>query len=193
MPSALDVAANRSSTTLLVERSRAGDVDAFDRLTGDHVDAAYRTALAILRSEADASDAVQDAFITAWRELPRLRQPERFAAWLGRIVANRCRSQLRHRRVVARTVVAPARDRATGDHMPLDPRPQLSDAVADADAIRRAFERLRPDDRVLVILHHVEGRPLAEVAATLGMPEGTAKWRLHGARQALAKLLEDER
>lgn len=178
---------------MLVAQARAGDTEAFDRLTAMHIDSAYRTALAILRSEQDALDVVQDAFVSAWRELPRLREPDRFAAWLGRIIANRCRSALRHRRVVNLRVVARI-DEAEGSVAALtDPRTPVADVIADADAIRRAFERLRPDDRILITLHHVEGRPVTEVAALLGIAEGTAKWRLHAARDALARKLEDER
>lgn len=156
--------------------------------------------MAILRSEEDALDAVQEAFVAAWRELPRLREPDQFDAWLGRILVNRCRTMLRHRRVV--------RVREIGleqaDHRPGSPGQDGARArehgveggqaqVADVDAIRRAFERLDADARALIVMHHVEVRPIAEIAALIGIPEGTVKWRLHAARKALEGHLERER
>jgi len=84
----------------LVERAQAGDRDAFEMLVRQKVDAVYRTAQAILVNAADAQDATQETFIAAWRGLPRLREPERFAAWLGRITTNACRMSLRHRQTV---------------------------------------------------------------------------------------------
>jgi RNA polymerase sigma-70 factor (ECF subfamily) len=66
------------------------------------------------------------------------------------------------------------------------------DEMVDDDAIGRAFDRLRPQDRIILALHHVEERPVAEIARSLGIPIGTAKWRLHAARRALAKAMEAE-
>ncbi len=66
------------------------------------------------------------------------------------------------------------------------------DDVVDGDAIGRAFDRLRPQDRVIVVLHHVEERPVAEISRSLGIPVGTAKWRLHAARRALERAMEAE-
>lgn len=70
--------------------------------------------------------------------------------------------------------------------------PSEIDAVADNDALGRAFASLRPKERAILTLHHVDERPVAEIARTLGIPEGTAKWRLHAARQALEKAMEVE-
>jgi len=84
----------------LVERARAGDRAAFEALVRLRVDAVYRTAYSILGNAADAQDATQEALIDAWRGLPRLREIERFDAWLGRIVTNSCRMSLRHRRTI---------------------------------------------------------------------------------------------
>ena len=66
------------------------------------------------------------------------------------------------------------------------------DEFVDNDAIGRAFDRLRPQDRMILVLHHVEERPVAEIARSLGIPVGTAKWRLHAARRALEKAMEAE-
>lgn len=195
------------STTLevIVERAAAGDLAAFDRLTELFVDGALRTATAILRSEPDASDAVQETFVAAWRELPKLRDRGQFEPWLTRILVNRCRSLLRHRRVVAVREIALDGDRRLdaetgrrdGRSTTLPPgagnhRSSEHDAVGEADAIRRAFARLTADARVLIVLHHLEERPVAEIAGVLGVPVGTVKWRLHAARAALERALEME-
>jgi RNA polymerase sigma-70 factor (ECF subfamily) len=175
----------------LVERAVAGDHEAFDLLVAPRVERAVRTATAILRSEADAGDAVQDAFVAAWRELPRLRDPDQFDAWLGRILVNRCRSALRHRKVVRVREITIDLDRGAAY-----PEPAVDDGHAgrmEADVIRRAFERLDPEARILIALHHIEERPLTEIAEIAGIPVGTVKWRLHAARAALARALERER
>ena len=183
----------------LVDRAAAGDHDAFDQLLGPRFRPALRTAMAILRLEDDARDAVQDAFVSAWQELPRLRDPEQFDAWLGRILLNRCRTVLRHRKVVRVREIAlktddDARDEGRGRGAGHEPGAEGGQAgYAEADAVRRAFDRLDPDARVLIVLHHVEERPIAEIAALAGIPEGTVKWRLHAARKALERALERER
>ena len=81
----------------LVENARAGDRAAFDSLVRSRIDAMYRTSLAVLGDEADAADAVQETFISAWRHCSELRDPDLFDAWLGRINLNACRDQLRRR------------------------------------------------------------------------------------------------
>ena len=188
------------SDRALVLRAASGDHDAFDQLVGPRFRPAIRTALAILRSEDDARDAVQEAFVSAWQELPQLREPEQFDAWLGRILVNRCRSVLRHRKVVrVREIPLESEAEPFGDD-PAAGRRRHEPAVeggqagyAEMDAVRRAFDRIDPDARVLIVLHHVEARPVAEIAALAGIPEGTVKWRLHAARKALERALERER
>jgi RNA polymerase sigma-70 factor (ECF subfamily) len=69
----------------------------------------------------------------------------------------------------------------------------FTESISAADAIRRAFRRLDADKRTILVLHHVEERSIGEIAALLAIPEGTAKWRLHAARQALTRALEAER
>ena len=174
----------------LVRRAQAGDADAFDVLLAGRVTTAYQTAWAILRDEADARDAAQETFFQVWRDLPRLRDPEKFDAWAGRILHNRCMTLLRRRRSNAvREVRVEEWDSAaysSGGH-------QLADAHAESDAIRRAFARLSNDQRVLLAFHHVHGRSVADLATITGAPSGTEKWRLHNARQALERALESER
>jgi len=174
----------------LVERARSGDRDAFDALVRSRVDAVYRTSLAILGNAADAADAVQETFVSAWRHREALREPDLFDAWLGRINLNACRGQLRRR---GRTKVREIRllDPADGSEPASGERP-LDDRTADADAFDRAFARLSVDDRAVLVLHHLQERPVAEIAAALGAPAGTIKSRLHRARAALESALAKE-
>ena len=171
----------------LVERARAGDADAFERLIEARLERAYRTAFAILRTDWDARDACQEAFIAAWRELPRLRDVDRFDAWLDRIVVNQCRSLLRRRKTRVREISIDATPEATGGLSGTSP----VEALADEDLVRRAFARLSPDQRSVIALHHGEGRTVAEIASLLGVPAGTVMWRLYRARRALEKVLRE--
>ena len=164
-------------------------------LVDTRIDRCYRLAFSILSNDADAADATQDALVSAWRQLPRLRDPAAFDGWLNRIVANAALMARRHRVRRREMSVRPADPGA--ESSPLEPRQDLHartqmDEMVDNDAIGRAFDRLRPQDRMILVLHHVEERPVAEIARSLGIPIGTAKWRLHAARGALEKAMEAE-
>jgi RNA polymerase sigma-70 factor (ECF subfamily) len=175
-------------TPALVERARDGDRAAFEALIEARVWRLMRLATSILLHDADAADAVQEGCIHAWVELPRLRDPGQFDAWLWRIVINACRTRLRTRRR------ASIREITIDDDSELERVvPGPDDRVADGEEVRRAFARLDADRRTILILHHVDERPVAEIAALLRIPEGTAKWRLHAARRALERALEVER
>ena len=194
---ALTTAANRAASAddALVRRARTGDAAAFEQLVDTRIDRCYRLAWSILSNDADAADATQEALVAAWRQLPRLRDPAAFDGWLNRIVANAALMARRHRVRLREVSVQPAYSGDTTSQ----PEPQSDrhartpiDDVADNDAIGRAFDRLRPQDRIILVLHHVEERPVAEIARSLGIPVGTAKWRLHSARIALEKAMEAE-
>ena len=174
-----------SSDVDLVRRAAGGDTIAFERLVIARADRAFRTARAILGDELDARDATQEAFLSAWRELPRLRDLESFDAWLRRILVNACLAQFRGRRRVHdisldETFVAS------------DPGPLVSDRVSDSDVVARAFARLDAHKRSILVLHHLDHEPLALIANTLGIPVGTAKSRLSDARAALRRALAIE-
>ena len=174
----------------LVEKVRSGDRAAFDALVQSRIDAVYRTSLAILADQADAADATQETFVSAWRHRNALRDPDLFDAWLGRINLNACRAQLRRRgRRTVRELRLP--DPEDG-HETASAEPALDDRVAAADVFDRAFARLSVDDRSVLVLHHLQERPVAEIAAVLGAPEGTIKSRLHRARAALESALAKE-
>ncbi len=177
----------------LLELAASGDRDAFDRLIGPRLDRLYRMAVAITRSETDARDATQDACVLAWRELPRLRDRSKFDAWLSQIVVNAARGVVRRTgRARVREMSIDAEPAAGGSHV----EPSVAaetDTFADADAIQRAFGRLDGATRALIVLHYVEGTPLAEIGRMTGSPVGTVKWRLSNARRALERALEAER
>lgn len=174
-----------SADAALVRRAARGDAVAFERLVTARTDRAFRIARAILANEADAYDATQEAFVSAWRELPRLRDPDSFDAWLRRILVNACRAQLRGRRRVREISLDTAADRG-------DPDGHFPDSVGDTDVLARAFARLDVDKRSILVLHHFDHEPLAVIATTLGIPVGTAKSRLHDARIALQRALAIE-
>ena len=166
----------------LVVRAAAGDREAFASLAASHVDRCYALAYRILRDPHRAQDASQQALLGAWRDLPTLRDPERFDAWLHRLVVHACYAEARGTRRwnSARVRVLPLSD--------VDPDPASS--VADRQLLEDAFGRLSPEHRAVVVLHHHLGYPLTEIAATLGVPVGTARSRLHYAVRQLRTVLD---
>jgi RNA polymerase sigma-70 factor (ECF subfamily) len=174
----------------LVGRARHGDLDAFTALVGARVAAMTRTAAAILGDETEAHDAVQEALISIWRELPMLRELERFDAWAGRILVNACRHALKRRvRVRVREITLQPDGVDGSGLLAASGRVEL---LGQEDALTRAFERLDADQRAILVMHHLDDRRLAEIAAALGIPVGTAKSRLFKARRALRKALDRE-
>ncbi len=156
--------------------------EAFRRLSDVHLDRSYRIALAILGDVHDAQDAVHDAFVRAWRSSASLRDESRFDAWFGRILVNTCRNRLRSRSRVHVTNLGPE----------LDP-PSDGDAFAvmnDRDQLRRAFETLDPDHRIVVALRFQADLQIDDIAVRLGVPAGTVKSRLHHAMRRLREVLE---
>jgi RNA polymerase sigma factor (sigma-70 family) len=181
----LSVRESRSRPGLLIEAARRGDETAFESLVTARIERTYRIALAILGSEADARDAVQDGWVAVWRKLPSLANDDRFDAWVDSIVVNACRMTIRKRRRVREITLVEDLDRHA-----LEPGP---DQFSERDALDRAFGRLSVDHRAILVLHHLEDQPVAAIAARLGIPVGTAKSRLFAARAALQQNLEAER
>lgn len=184
-----------STERTLVERARGGDGSAFDLLIRDRIDGLFRLALAILGDDAEAREATQEACLHAWRDLPLLRDAERFDAWLGRILTNACRMNARgrRRRHVREIPVSfePADDGLISGSSASVAGP--AERSAELDSINRAFDRLSIDQRTILVLHHLEERPVADVARRLSISIPNAKWRLRTARQALERALEAER
>jgi RNA polymerase sigma-70 factor (ECF subfamily) len=177
----------------LLDLAAHGDAEAFSALLRPRLDRLFRMAVAITRNEADARDAVQEASVHAWRELPRLRDRERFDAWLAQILVNSCRSHLRRqRRVQVREIDVEGVATDAGNEQGFATGTAI-ESLPETDLIRRAFDRLDPTVRALLVLHYVEERPLAEIGRIVGSPVGTIKWRLSNARRALERALEVER
>jgi RNA polymerase sigma-70 factor, ECF subfamily len=177
----------------LVRRASRGDAAAFDELVATRLGSSLRLARAIVDSPADAEDVVQEAFVNAWRNLPRLREPDRFDAWFGRILVNTARTHVRRRGTVRPISIDRRVDDGREDDNSHGRHDPALASVESGDALGRAIDRLTVDQRSILALHHLEERPVAQIAAVLGIPVGTAKWRLHAARQALERALEAER
>ena len=161
----------------LVERAQNGDREAFGALVGLISDRMYGLAARILRDSDLAEDALQGALINAWRQLPDLRDPDRFEAWVRKVLVHACYAEARRRRAWAANVRV----------LPVDGPAGADDIVSidDRDQLDRAFRRLSVEQRAVFVLHHHEGRSLVEIADTLGIPAGTARSRLHYATRVL--------
>jgi RNA polymerase sigma-70 factor (ECF subfamily) len=155
----------------LVERAARGDHDAFEVLVYEAIARLDAAARLILRDGELARDAVQDALMRAWRDLPGLRDPERFDAWLHRLTVNASLDLIRRRsRRVIEVELKPIHDQDM---------PDLAAVVADRDLLDRALQRLDAEARAVVVLRYYLGMTVPDIAATLGIPLGTAKARLH--------------
>ena len=150
----------------------------------------YRLTLAIAGNEADAADATQETFIAAWRQMRKLRDPARLEAWLARIAVNAARMTVRGRR--RRSIREIRGLDAVTLTVAADPAPSgFSPAERDARKLAAALDRLDPEKRAILALRHLEGRGIPEIAAALGIPEGTVKSRLFAARKALQIQLDE--
>jgi len=168
---------------VLVERARQGAADAYDDLFRRHRDRVARAAYLLLGDAAEAQDAAQDAFLVGWRDLRRLRDPERFRAWVTGIALNLCRRRRR----------AAARDPGRRAHVdPAAAADDGADAVLLRIEVRRAVDALPRPMREAVVLRFYCGFSEAEMALALGIAVGTVKSRLGRARSRLAEALRAE-
>jgi RNA polymerase sigma-70 factor, ECF subfamily len=166
----------------LVRRAQQGDQDAFAVLAGAAVARLDAAARLILRDSELARDAVQDSMVRAWRDLPGLRDPDRFTPWLHRLTVNACLDVARRRQrrsiEVELTPIA---------------MPSVADATAefaDRELIDDALRQLEPEFRAVVVLHYFLGMPLQDVAVSMRIPVGTVKSRLHRALRTMRVTLE---
>jgi RNA polymerase sigma factor (sigma-70 family) len=166
----------------LVVRARGGDRDAFARLAAAAITRLDAVARMITGDPERAKDAVQETLARAWRDLPALRDPDRFEAWLRRLLVRACVDELRRARRPLIEV------ELTELNHPRVTDPSL--ALADRDALEHAFRRLDPVQRSLVVMYYYLDLPLLEVAEALSLPVGTAKSRLFRARETLRAALE---
>jgi RNA polymerase sigma-70 factor (ECF subfamily) len=166
----------------LVEQAQRGDQEAFAILARTRGDTLYGVARRILRDVGLAEDAVQQTLVIAWHELPRLRDPERFDVWLHRALVRACYVESRRRRAWISSIrVLPIDGPAGPDELAL---------LADRDEVERGFQRLPPEQRAILVLHHYLGLGLNEIGEVLDIPPGTARSRLHYAHRAMRALLE---
>jgi RNA polymerase sigma-70 factor (ECF subfamily) len=165
----------------VVGRARSGDREAFATLVGQISDSLYAVAFRILRETGSAEDALQNALISTWQQLPHLREVDRFEAWAHRILVHACYAEFRRRRQFAANVRVMDINRADAS--------DGSRLLADRDELDWAFRKIPIDQRAVFVLHHYVGLPLVEVAETLGIPAGTARSRLHYATQALRTVM----
>ena len=164
----------------LVARAKGGEEAAFAQLARSIVDRLFALAFRILRDVDTANDAAQEALVKIWRELPTLRDVERFDAWSYRIVVNACYAEGRKlRRQPPPALVPPVID---GD--------DAIGNVADRDQLERAFHRLPAEQRAALALQYYLDLSLGEIAEVMGTPVGTVRSRLHYARNAMRAVLE---
>jgi RNA polymerase sigma-70 factor (ECF subfamily) len=172
----------------LVEQAQRGDREAFAILVHQVSDSLYAVAYRILRDHGRAEDALQNALVLGWRRIPKLRETDRFEAWIHRILVHACYDESnRARSWSANVQMLPSLESSTPDH---------ARAHADRDELERAFRHLTVEQRAVFVLHHYVGLPLVEIAELLGIPAGTARSRLHysilGLREALSAAAESE-
>jgi RNA polymerase sigma-70 factor (ECF subfamily) len=170
----------------LVVRAQRGDREAFASLARTHGDRLMAIAYRILRDVGRAEDAVQQTLVIAWRELHGLRDPERFEAWLQRLLVHASYAEARRWRSWNANIRV----------LPID-EPETPDdgmSIVTRDLLERGFRRLPPDQRAMLVLTHYQGLTPTEIAERLGIPVGTARSRLHYAHRAMRAALEaDER
>lgn len=172
--------ANLEQATL-VAAARSGDRQAFDVLAATFVDRLYAIARLMLRDSDRAEDAVQEALVRCWRDLPALREPDRFDAWIRRLLMRAITDEFRRDRRHQASVTLLRFEPTTAD---------ASAALVVREQLDVGFRRLSPDHRAIVVLRLYLGLSIEEAAATLGIPVGTAKSRLHYATDAMRLALE---
>lgn len=168
--------------TDLVQKAQDGDEQAFASLAVAVGNRLHAVAHRILRDTDLAEDATQQALLAIWRDLPQLRDPQRFDAWSYRLLVRACYAEGRRSRSWGPNLhLLPADELATGEGL---------SSVIDRDQLDRGFRRLSIDHRAVVVLHHYLDMTVDEVAQTLGVPLGTVRSRLHYAMRALRSALE---
>lgn len=166
----------------LVVRAQHGDHDAFTEIATALHNRLYRVALNLLSDVHLAEDATQHTVIEMWRNLPRLREPNKLESWAHRIVVNACRREGRKKaRWIQAIVAKPVEDPAAS---------QGFATVAHRDQLERGFQQLPKEQREVLVLHHYASLPLREVAEVLDIPIGTASSRLSRAMGAMRAALE---
>jgi RNA polymerase sigma-70 factor (ECF subfamily) len=174
--------------TTLVARAGDGDVPAFEQLVVRHQPAMYRLALRMLTSSGDAEDVVQDVFITAWRQLPELRDDAAFVGWLYRVTTNRCLNVLRARKPTTEL------DQDTAISGRADVQPERAAEISgELAALHRALAVLPPTQRACWLLREAHGRSYDEIARIVGTSPTAVRGRIARARSQLAEAMRSWR
>ncbi|WP_079149810.1 RNA polymerase sigma factor [Streptomyces agglomeratus] len=189
-PSRAEVPVSRNNVAelpdrLLAVRAAEGDDDAFAVLVRRHTSRLLALAHHLLGSQADAEDAVQEAFLAAWRQLPEFRQDASFGTWMYRIVTNRCLNILRRapRALPLDTVPEPTA------HDPGSSPPCVAETDAATAALAQALHKLSPEQRACWVLRELHGLHYEEIAHVTGTSEQTVRGRLFRARHALQEAM----
>ena len=164
----------------LIERAREGDRDAFALIVDASFDRCHEIARRVLGESHMAQDATQAAMLSIWRDLPKLRDYDRFEAWSYRITVNACYAEAKRARK-ALPAITPDDGRMVTDEF---------GTVIDRDRLERAFSRQKLEHRAVLVLRYYLDRPVEEVATTLDIPLGTAKSRIHHALKAMRATID---
>jgi RNA polymerase sigma-70 factor (ECF subfamily) len=168
--------------TELVIHARNGDQAAFATLADSLYGRLHQVAYRILRDRRLAEDATQQAVLWMWRDLPHLRDPDRFEAWSYRLLVNACHGEIRRRRRTLPSV---------GAATPREPvAPDDFGRLYDRDQVERGFAELSLDHRAVLVLRYYLDMPLEAIGETLGIPIGTVNSRLNRAIGRMRAILE---
>src|SRR6478672_9230439 len=166
----------------LIEAARNRDREAYAELIQSRLSRLVVLAQRILRDVDRAEDALQDSLVIAWRDLPDLRDPDRFDFWLQRVLANMCIEHARRdRRRYSKLEVLELSDHAARDELA---------GIVDRDIVDRAFRRLKAEERAVLVLRHYLGYEPAAIAEMLGVSAGTIRSRLHHAHRAMRAAID---
>ncbi len=179
-----------SGETQLIRRCLEGDPSAFDSLVSSHYRGVYNMVYQMMGNPEDASDLTQETFVRAYTRLETFDLGRPFAAWVRRIATNLCIDTLRKRRnpVLSLDQQAEAGFEPTDTNPANSPAEQL-EATEEAVRVMAAVQQLPEKQRAVVVLRHVEGMTLEEIARCLRMPLGTVKVNLFRARQTVRALV----
>ncbi|MGK5529833.1 RNA polymerase sigma factor [Streptomyces sp. URMC 129] len=181
-----DEAASGTPDALLAVRAGEGDEGAFEVLVRRHGPALLRLATHLLGDPADAEDAVQEAFVSAWRRLPEFRGDAAFASWMFRIVTNRCLNQLRSRHGAA--PLDTVSERAAPEHLTSPAR--TVESTAAVRALHAALARLSPEQRACWVLREFHGLSYQDIAQAVGISQQAVRGRIFRARRYLTEAME---
>ena len=181
----------------LVAALRAGDEAAYERVVRPYSPRLLASARRILRNEEDARDAVQDAFLSAFKSLEKFEGQSLFSTWLHRIGVNAALMKLRSRQRKPERPVSDLLPKFLEDGhqanpaVPWEPADKLLERQETRELVRRSIDTLPDSHRTVLLLRDIEGLDTEQTAEQLGVSAGVVKTRLHRARQALRTLLDE--